>query len=120
MAETKDEFGEKLETFYKAKAKNAAYKDIVDFLEKYDKKVTRMFNEMSQKYERLKKSGKKDVTYYRHFTQKTTLNYQTIEAKALRVEFLERYIDQSKLLEKAQDELEEVFKRDRESEQPTI
>ena len=109
-----DSFTESFDVLHKAQAKNAAYKDLVAFLEKYDKKITRQFNELSKRYKRLKDAGKRDMNYYKLFSQYTTLDYQTIEAKALRIEFLERFIEQNKQLEKAQSDFLEAYKQNHE------
>ena len=108
---SQDELFDKLADLQKAKAKRLACLDVAEFLEKQDKKLERQINELIRKYERMKKSGKRDDVWTQTFDQMQTLKYQMMEIIALQTEFLTRSTDAGKAWEKAEDEFEEIAKR---------
>lgn len=108
---SQDELFDKLADLQKAKAKRLTCLDVAEFLEKEGKKLERQINELIRKYERIKKSAKRDDVWTQTFDQIQTLKYQMMEIMALQTEFLTRSTDAGKAWEDAESEFEEIAKK---------
>ena len=108
---TKEELKEKVDALTDARAKYQAYQDVIDLLEKYDKKVIRQINDLDRKCEKRVKASVKGKSYYNAFSQLSVLRYQILHIKDLRIEFMERLIEMGKTLKTAEQEYKEVAKK---------
>ncbi len=73
-----------------ARGKRQALNDLCDYLQKYVHKLDRQLNELTRKYEKLKKAGVKNREFYLVAGKRENLQCQIIEALKLQKEFLER------------------------------
>ena len=99
-----DELSDSILSLYKTKGKAKAYEDIVDFLDKYYKKVSRQINELAQKVEKMEKSGRKDHAWFSALHQLQTLRQQILNIREIQLDFLQRLQDVLAEQEKCEDE----------------
>lgn len=88
---TRDDLKKLLYEQYTLKARVNALEDIVNLLQKYEKKVTRLHNDSKKNYERLKKTLGTAASI-RAMEQDEILRSQIIEVMQLENEFLKRSI----------------------------
>lgn len=88
---TRDDLKKLLYEQYTLKARVNALEDIVNLLQKYEKKVTRLHNDSKKNYERLKKTPG-TATSIKAMEQDEILRSQIIEVMQLENEFLKRSI----------------------------
>ena len=108
---TGEELKEKVDALIDARAKDLAYQDVINLLEKYDKKILRQINELDRKYEKMEKSGIKNNNYYNTSYHLTILRHQILHIKDFRIEILKRSLEISKALKAAELEYKELVKQ---------
>ena len=108
---TKEDLKEKVNSLTDARAKYQACQDVIDLLEKYDKKIIRQINDLERKCERMVKNGVEGKSYYNAFSQLSILRYQILHIKDFRIEFMERLIEIGKTLKTVEQEFKAVAKK---------
>lgn len=88
---TRDDLKKLLYEQYTLKARVNALEDIVNLLQKYEKKVTRLHNDSKKNYERLRKTPGTAASI-KAMEQDEILRSQIIEVMQLENEFLKRSI----------------------------
>ena len=99
-----DELSDSIQSLYQTKGKAKASEDIVDFLDTYDKKVSRQINELAQKVEKMEKSGRKDHAWFSALHQLQTLRQQILNIREIQLDFLQRLQDVLAEQEKCEDD----------------
>lgn len=87
-----DEIAKKYIELEKLKAKSLMYKDVCGLLDKYEKKLLRLYNDAKKSFERqLKKDPKSDATF-EALKKQHLLSNQDNAAMELRIELMKRSI----------------------------
>ena len=82
---TRDEIIEKIAVMQRAKAKLQAYRDVIAWIEKYERTLMRKHSDAAKKKDKLGKVDKKGNAYYAALNETVQLQYQIKEAKQLRL-----------------------------------
>ena len=106
-----------IEASRSARGKRQALNDLCDYLQKYVHKLDRQLNDLTRKYEKLKKAGVKDREFYLVVGKRKDLQCQIIEALQLQKEFLERNLQAGDDVIKAHDHFDKLYSQ--EIEQPS-
>ena len=100
-----------LDALQEASAKCRVLNDLCDYLNKSRRKLDNQLKEITRKYEKAKKSGNRNMEFYRIMTKREQLQCQMIETLHLEKEFLERNIKAGSAEIEAHDHLKEVKNR---------
>ena len=117
---TEKQIANKILELSRVTARAHLFKDVSDFLDKYEKKVLRQHSDAKRKHDRLVKSGASFTATYAALKDCYVLDFQSLESQKLRIEILKRNIDILNEQQAKQEEVESMLKEYSDSLQASV